>query len=54
MSMSDLRCLEEMEAELSQYKKMYAELAHDNYALKELIEKQLWGHWISAKRRDTW
>lgn len=30
-----------MEAQLSQYKRMYAELAHENYALKDLIEKKL-------------
>ncbi len=41
MSTSDLRRLKETEAELSQYKKMCAELAHENYALKDLIEKKL-------------
>ncbi len=41
MSTSDLRRLKETEIELSQYKKMYAELAHENYALKDLIEKKL-------------
>ena len=41
MSTSDLRRLKETQAELSQYKKMYAELAHENYALKDLIEKKL-------------
>ena len=41
MSASDLRRLKETEAELSQYKKMYAELARENYALKDLIEKKL-------------
>ncbi len=41
MSTSDLRRLKETEAELSQYKRMYAELAHENYALKDLIEKKL-------------
>ena len=41
MSTSDLRRLKETEAELSQYKKMYAELAHENYVLKDLIEKKL-------------
>ena len=38
---SDLKRLKETEAELSQYKKMYAELARENYALKDLIEKKL-------------
>jgi len=41
MSTSDLKRLKETQAELSQYKKMYAELAHENYALKDLIEKKL-------------
>ena len=41
MSTSDLRRLKETQAELSQYKKMYAELAHENFALKDLIEKKL-------------
>jgi putative transposase len=41
MSASDLKRLKETEVELGQYKKMYAELAHENYALKDLIEKKL-------------
>ncbi len=41
MQASDLKRLKETEAELSQYKKMYAELARENYALKYLIEKKL-------------
>ena len=39
MSSSELKRLKVVEVELSQYKKMYAELARGNYALKELIEK---------------
>ena len=41
MDVSQLRQLKAMEAELSQYKRMYAELAHENFALKNLIEKKL-------------
>ncbi len=41
MEASDLKRLKETAAELSQYKKMYAELARENYALKDLIEKKL-------------
>ena len=41
MQASDLKRLKETEAELSQYKKMYAELARENYALKDLLEKKL-------------
>ena len=38
---SQLKRMKEMQAEISQYKRMYAELAHENYVLKELIEKKL-------------
>ena len=41
MQASDLKRLKETEVEWSQYKKMYAELARENYALKDLIEKKL-------------
>ena len=40
MQASNLKRLKEAEAELSQDKKMYAELARANYALKDLIEKK--------------
>ena len=38
---SQLKRLKELESELAQYKRMYAELAHENYALKDVIEKKL-------------
>ena len=41
MSASDLRRMKEMERELSQYKRMYAELAHKNFALKDVIDRKL-------------
>ncbi len=41
MEASQLKRLKEMEVELSRYKQMYAELAHQNYALKDWIEKKL-------------
>ena len=41
MEASQLKKMKEIEAELSQYKRMYAELAHENYALKDVIEKKL-------------
>lgn len=41
MAASELKRLKEIEGELAQYKKMYAELAHENYALKDLIDKKL-------------
>ena len=39
MSASDLKRLKEMERELSQLKRMYADVAMENRALKDLIEK---------------
>ena len=41
MSASDLKRLKEMERELSQLKRMYADMALENRALKDLIEKKL-------------
>ena len=38
---SQLKRLREVEMELSQYKLMNAEMAHENHALKDLIEKKL-------------
>ena len=41
MQASDLRRLRELETELSQMKRMYADLALENRAMKDLIEKKL-------------
>jgi putative transposase len=41
MQASDLKRLKEAEAELSKLKRMYADLAMENHALKDLIEKKL-------------
>ena len=41
MSASDLKRMKEMEQELSQLKRMYADMALENPALKDLIEKKL-------------
>jgi putative transposase len=41
MSASDLKRLKEMEQELSQLKRMYADMALENRALKDLIAKKL-------------
>ena len=41
MSASELTRLKDMEAELSQRKRMYADLALENRAMKDLIEKKL-------------
>lgn len=38
---SPLRQLREMAAELAQYKTMYAELAHENFSLKNQLHKPL-------------
>ena len=41
MGASDLKRVRELEAELSQFKRMYADLARENDAMKSLIEKKL-------------
>jgi putative transposase len=41
MQASDLKRMKEMQGELSQYKRMYAELAHENFALKDVIHRKL-------------
>ena len=41
MSASDLKRMKEMEAEMARLKRMYADLALENSALKDLIEKKL-------------
>jgi putative transposase len=41
MNASDLKRIKEMEQELSQLKRMYADMALENRALKDLIEKKL-------------
>ncbi len=41
LSLSELKRIKELEAEHSKLKRMYADLAMENEALKELIEKKL-------------
>ena len=41
MQSSDVRKMKDMETELSQYKKIVAELTFENRAMKNLIEKKL-------------
>lgn len=41
MTASDLKRMKEMEAELGKLKRMYADLALENHALKDLIGKKL-------------
>jgi len=41
MAVSDLKRMKEMEDELSRLKRMYADLALENQAMKDLIEKKL-------------
>jgi putative transposase len=41
MQASDLKRMKEMERELSQLKRMYADIALENRAMKDLIEKKL-------------
>ena len=41
MEASDLRRMKELESESSKLKRMYADLALENHALRDLIEKKL-------------
>lgn len=41
METSDLKKMKDLERELSQLKRMYADMALENRALKDLIEKKL-------------
>ena len=41
MESSDIKRLRELECELAQYKRMYAELAHEHYAFKDAVAKKL-------------
>jgi putative transposase len=41
IEVNQLKKMKELEAELAQYKKMYAELALQNTVLKDVIEKKL-------------
>ena len=41
MEASDLKRMKELERELSQLKRMYADMALENRALKDVIEKKL-------------
>ncbi len=41
MQASDLKRMKEMEQELSQLKRMYADIALENRAMKDLIKKKL-------------
>ena len=41
MEVNDVKKMKEMEAELSQYKRIVAELTFENRAMKGLIEKKL-------------
>ena len=41
MSVSELKRIKELEAELSKLKRMYADLAMENDAIKSLLEKKL-------------
>lgn len=42
LSVSELKRIKELEAEHSKLKRMYADLAMENDALKELLEKKPW------------
>jgi len=40
MEVSDVKRLKDMEAELSQYKKIVAELTYENHCIKSILEKK--------------
>ncbi len=50
---SELRRVKELEAENTKLKRMYAELALDNVAMKDLIIKKLQGRRASARLCGT-
>jgi putative transposase len=41
MDASELKRMKELESELAQFKRMYAELAFENRSLRDVIEKKL-------------
>ena len=50
LSVSELKRIKELEAEHSKLKRMYADLAMENDALKELLEKKPWSQSNAAVR----
>ena len=50
LSVSELKRIKELEAEHSKLKRMYADLAMENDALKELLEKKPWSQSNAAER----
>lgn len=50
LSVSELKRIKEIESEHSKLKRMYADLAMENDALKELLEKKPWSQPNADKR----
>ena len=50
LSASELKRIKELEAEHSKLKRMYADLAMENEALRELLEKKPWSQPNAAQR----
>jgi putative transposase len=50
LSVSELKRIKELEAEHSKLKRMYADLAMENDALRELLEKKPWSQPNAAQR----
>jgi len=50
LSVSELKRIKELEAEHSKLKRMYADLAMENDALKELLEKKPWSQPNAGER----
>lgn len=55
LDVSEPKRLKELEAELPQHERMYAEPAHANFSLKDVIGEKLWRPPRSARlRADRW
>ena len=50
LSVSELKRIKELEVEHSKLKRMYADLAMENDALKEFLEKKPWSQPNASKR----
>ena len=53
MEASDLRRVKELEAENARLKRMYADLALENTAMKDVIARMLSGRKIDARSHAT-
>ena len=54
MEASDIKRLKKLEHENDRLKRMYVDLSLENAALKEVIEKKLYGLLIGERLSRTW